>query len=42
VVQLYTALVYQGPGLIRRLKRDLADRLRADGFSSVAEARGTL
>jgi len=42
VVQLYTALVYQGPGLIRRLKRDLAARLRADGFSSVAEARGTL
>jgi dihydroorotate dehydrogenase len=42
VVQLYTALVYQGPGLVRRLKRDLAARLRADGFSSVAEARGTL
>ena len=42
VVQLYTALVYQGPGLVRRLKRDLAARLRADGFSSVAEARGTV
>jgi len=42
VVQLYTALVYQGPGLIRRLKRDLAAHLRADGFSSVAEARWTL
>jgi dihydroorotate dehydrogenase len=42
VVQLYTALVYEGPSLIRRLKRDLAARLRADGFSSVAEARGTL
>jgi dihydroorotate dehydrogenase len=42
VVQLYTALVYQGPGLVRRVKRDLAARLRADGFSSVAEARGTL
>jgi dihydroorotate dehydrogenase len=42
VVQLYSALVYEGPGLVRRLKRDLAARLRADGFSSVAEARGTL
>jgi dihydroorotate dehydrogenase len=42
VVQLYSALVYQGPSLVRRLKRDLAARLRADGFSSVAEARGTL
>jgi len=42
VVQLYTALVYEGPGLVRRLKRDLAARLRADGFSSVAEARGAV
>ncbi|MBF0560938.1 MAG: quinone-dependent dihydroorotate dehydrogenase [Alphaproteobacteria bacterium] len=40
LVQLYTALVYQGPGLIACLKMDLADRLRADGFASVAEAVG--
>lgn len=39
-VQLYTALVHQGPGLIRRLKLDLAKRLRADGFASIFEARG--
>ena len=39
-VQLYTALVYDGPGLVRRLKRDLARRLRADGFASIFEARG--
>ena len=39
-VQLYTALVYQGPGLVARLKRDLARRLRADGFASIFEARG--
>jgi dihydroorotate dehydrogenase len=39
-VQLYTALVYGGPGLVGRIKRDLAARLRADGFASVAEARG--
>jgi len=37
-VQLYSALIYEGPGLVRRIKRDLADRLRADGFSSVFEA----
>jgi dihydroorotate dehydrogenase len=37
-VQLYTALVYQGPGLVVRIKRDLSRRLRADGFSSIAEA----
>ncbi len=40
-VQLYTALVYAGPGLVARIKRDLAARLRADGFASVVEARGT-
>ena len=37
-VQLYSALVYQGPGLIGRIKRDLAVRLKADGFSTAAEA----
>jgi dihydroorotate dehydrogenase len=37
-VQLYSALIYEGPGLVGRIKRDLAARLRADGFSSVAEA----
>lgn len=40
LVQLYTALVYQGPALVGAIKRDLADRLRADGFASVAEAVG--
>jgi dihydroorotate dehydrogenase len=34
-------MVYEGPGLIERIKRDLAARLRADGFASVAEARNT-
>ncbi|MDP2763480.1 MAG: quinone-dependent dihydroorotate dehydrogenase [Brevundimonas sp.] len=40
-VQLYSALIYEGPGLIGRIKRDLAARLRADGFSTVAEAVST-
>ena len=40
-VQLYSALIYGGPGLVDRIKRDLAQHLRADGFSSVAEAVGT-
>jgi dihydroorotate dehydrogenase len=41
VVQLYSALVYRGPGLVGRIKRDLANLLRADGYASVEEARGT-
>ncbi len=39
-VQIYSALVYEGPGLIGRIKRDLAARLRADGFSTVGAAVG--
>lgn len=37
-VQLYSALIYEGPGLIGRIKLDLAAHLRADGFSTVSEA----
>ena len=40
LVQLYTALIYRGPGLVGRIKRELADLLRRDGFGSVAEAVG--
>lgn len=39
-VQLYSALVYEGPGLPARIARDLAARLKADGFASVSEAVG--
>ncbi|HZZ70467.1 MAG TPA: quinone-dependent dihydroorotate dehydrogenase [Phenylobacterium sp.] len=39
-VQLYSALVFEGPGLVSRIKRDLAARLRADGFASVGAAVG--
>ena len=39
-VQLYSALVYGGPGLVTRIKRDLAARLRADGFVAVQDAVG--
>ena len=39
-VQLYSALAYEGPGLVVRIKRELAQRLRADGFRDVADAIG--
>jgi dihydroorotate dehydrogenase len=39
-VQLYTALVYEGPGLVRRIARELASLIRRDGASSVADAMG--
>ncbi len=40
LVQIYTALVYGGPGLVKEIKDGLAALLIADGFSSVADAVG--
>jgi dihydroorotate dehydrogenase len=41
LVQLYSALVYSGPGLARSICRELKQLLERDGFASVAEAVGT-
>ena len=40
LVQIYSALVYQGPGLARRINKQLARLLQADGFTNIAEAIG--
>ena len=40
LVQLYTAMVFEGPPLIRRIKDELAALLARDGFATVAEAVG--
>jgi dihydroorotate dehydrogenase len=40
LVQLYSALVFEGPGLVPRIKRDLAALLKRDGFQSVCEVVG--
>lgn len=40
LVQLYSAMVYEGPPLIRRIKNELAALLARDGFASVADAVG--
>jgi dihydroorotate dehydrogenase len=41
LVQIYTGFAYAGPALIPRLKRELADGLRAAGFASVRQAVGS-
>lgn len=41
LVQLYSALVYEGPGLGRRIARGLRRLLERDGFANVGEAVGT-
>jgi dihydroorotate dehydrogenase len=41
LVQLYSALTYQGPDLVNRIKRDLTTLLLRDGFGTLSEAVGT-
>jgi dihydroorotate dehydrogenase len=41
LVQLYTAMVYQGPHVARRIAHGLERKLEEAGFSNIAEAVGT-
>ena len=41
LVQLYSAMVYEGPHIGERIARGLAERLKREGFSNIAEAVGT-
>ncbi len=40
LVELYTALAYEGPALVPRIKAQLAECLARDGYKSVADAVG--
>jgi dihydroorotate dehydrogenase len=41
LVQLYSAMVYQGPGIGRRIAEGLARLVSRHGYASIAEAVGT-
>lgn len=41
LVQIYSALVYEGPGIARRINAGLCAMLSRDGFASIGEAVGT-
>jgi len=41
LIQLYTAFIYEGPGLVKRINRGLIARLRREGLGTLAEAVGT-
>ena len=41
LVQLYSAMVYEGPGLAKRIAEGLARRLKREGMTNIAEAVGT-
>ena len=40
LVQLYSAMVYEGPGLALRIARGLAERVREAGYATINEAVG--
>ena len=40
LLQLYTALVFRGPGIVREINRGLCRLLERDGFSHLSEAVG--
>ncbi len=40
LVQLYTGLIYGGPGLVTRIKQELSEILARDGFAGISDAVG--
>lgn len=40
LVQVYTGMIYRGPGIARHINEELLQLLERDGFSSIAEAVG--
>jgi len=40
LVQLYTALIYEGPALVKKIKQDLVQLLKSDGHTSVTSSIG--
>lgn len=40
LLQLYSALVFHGPGLVKEINQGLVALLRADGYSNISEAVG--
>jgi dihydroorotate dehydrogenase len=41
LIQLYSAMVYEGPRIAQRIVHGLAGRLRASGFATIADAVGS-
>ena len=40
LVEIYTALIYHGPGIVRSINSGLVGLLKQDGFSNISEAIG--
>ena len=40
LVQLYTSLIYQGPSMISKMKKELLSCLMTDGYKNIKEVVG--
>jgi dihydroorotate dehydrogenase len=40
-VQLYSAMVFEGPGIAKTIAAGLAARLKREGYSNISEVVGT-
>ena len=41
LVQIYTGMIYQGPGMIRRINEEMAEMLGKEGFKHISDAVGS-
>ncbi len=41
LVQIYSAFIYQGFGLVEKIKKELSKNISADGFKNISEATGS-
>lgn len=42
VIEIYTGLIYRGPGIVKQIHQGLFQLLQRDGFNHISEAVGTL
>ncbi len=42
LVQIYSAFIYQGFGLVEKIKKELSEKISADGFKNISQAVGVL
>jgi len=40
LIQIYTAIIYKGPSVVKNINEDLIELLKKDGFSNIKEAIG--
>ncbi|WP_139492745.1 quinone-dependent dihydroorotate dehydrogenase [Brevibacillus dissolubilis] len=40
LIQVYTGMIYEGPGVVQAINRRLLERLKQDGFTTIQEAIG--